>query len=559
MNDAAQSMQRSSRILWILLFGFLALIGSLGGPAAGASPTTSGETGASGNGPTPSLAWSTISPPTAPPPLADASAVYDSDNKTVVLFGGIKADGTLSNDTWVWNGSTWTDYPASETQAPPARRLASMAFDPGLHQLILFGGEGPGGQLLGDTWAWNGASWYQQSVPSGDPSPSARSAAPMAFTGGDHLVLFGGTGLNASGTSSSLGDTWLWTSDGWSGVPSQGVGSPPARSGASLAFDANRGQAVLFGGESAGRPTSHYLSDMWAWTGGGWSRLTPKKSPPPRQLAGLAGDDLTKGLVLFAGAGAAGDLADTWLWNGASWSPAPTGQSAPPARAGAAVAFDETTHQILVFGGQAPDGKVLGDTLAFGQAPVDLGTTAPTTTTTTTRPSTGGSSSASHGVKVQAPSSENSATSPPPGSAAGTAATHSAEGANRRVLHRGDLVTLRGGGFQAGDKITITFESTSTVVGEVTADGAGRFVANVAVPENAVGGNHRFVATGVDPSGAARQLLTDVRVDVTSGNATWRQRVVLTGAALLIPTATWCVLSGWGRWRRQPAGRRGAA
>jgi hypothetical protein len=99
--------------------------------------------------------------------------VYDSDSKTVVLFGGVQPDGALSSDTWVWNGSTWSDYPGSEVQAPPARQKASMAFDAKLHQLILFGGEGTGGRLLSDTWAWNGASWYDETATTTGAGPSA--------------------------------------------------------------------------------------------------------------------------------------------------------------------------------------------------------------------------------------------------------------------------------------------------------------------------------------------------------------------------------------------------
>jgi hypothetical protein len=127
-------------------------------------------------------------------------------------------------------------------------------------------------------------------------------------------------------------------------------------------------------------------------------------------------------------------------------------------------------------------------------------------------------------------------------------------GATGHALHRGDLVRLRGQGFRPRANITITFESTSTVVGEVSADGAGRFVATVAVPENASGGSHHFVATGVDPAGSMRQEFMRVTVvGVPTSPPTWRQRIALTGAALFIPVATWVALSGWGRWRRRHA------
>jgi hypothetical protein len=33
---------------------------------------------------------------------------YDGATRTVVLFGGLNAEDMPLNDTWTWNGSTWT-------------------------------------------------------------------------------------------------------------------------------------------------------------------------------------------------------------------------------------------------------------------------------------------------------------------------------------------------------------------------------------------------------------------------------------------------------------------
>ncbi|HEX6395754.1 MAG TPA: kelch repeat-containing protein, partial [Acidimicrobiales bacterium] len=115
----------------VLAVPFLAVPARLAAGASTPAPaTTSTSTG---------LVWSILSPSSSPPALQDASAVYDSDNKTVVLFGGLTSQGTVSDSTWVWNGSTWTDYSPAQIEEPPGRYLASMAFDPALHQLILFG------------------------------------------------------------------------------------------------------------------------------------------------------------------------------------------------------------------------------------------------------------------------------------------------------------------------------------------------------------------------------------------------------------------------------------
>ncbi|MGH9057409.1 MAG: kelch repeat-containing protein, partial [Acidimicrobiales bacterium] len=216
------------------------------GSAAAATSTTTTPS----QQPPEQTSWSAVSPPVSPPALAYASAAYDSDNNTVVVFGGQEPGGALSNDTWVWNGSTWTDSPGSrQFSPPPARQMASMAFDPKLHQLILFGGQGAGGQLLGGTWAWNGLSWVAEGGQRVNPSPSPREGAAIAYDGAGDLVLFGGTGVAqptsqaptslgttttdagtttsttapgdqnepgaGSGQKVALGDTWLWTDSGW--------------------------------------------------------------------------------------------------------------------------------------------------------------------------------------------------------------------------------------------------------------------------------------------------------------------------------------------------------
>ena len=78
-------------------------------------------------------------PSIASPPARDfASMAYDSGTGQLVLFGGEDSSGGFLNDTWTWNGATWTQQ--SPTTSPPARDAASMAYDPGTGQLVLFGG-----------------------------------------------------------------------------------------------------------------------------------------------------------------------------------------------------------------------------------------------------------------------------------------------------------------------------------------------------------------------------------------------------------------------------------
>ena len=237
----------------------------------------------------PELLWDSWTSVPGPPPLDAASAAYDADDNDVVLFGGEASDGSLSDDTWLWNGKVWDLLPASQTVAPPPREMASMAFDPYLHQLILFGGRGAGGQLLDDTWAWNGYSWYELA----GPGPGPRESAALAFDPDGNLVLFGGFGIpespptnghhDTTSTTSPeapalLGDTWTWTSSGW--IASQATG-PPC-SGASIGFDPGGQETVLFGGESSppgGRVSS--LDDTWTWNGQAWVKPAKVKAVTP--------------------------------------------------------------------------------------------------------------------------------------------------------------------------------------------------------------------------------------------------------------------------------------
>lgn len=64
---------------------------------------------------------------------------YDPSIGNVVLYGGV-ADGgnTFLGDTWVWNGTTWTQV--QSTHAPGPLYSGCLAYDPQFDALVLFGG-----------------------------------------------------------------------------------------------------------------------------------------------------------------------------------------------------------------------------------------------------------------------------------------------------------------------------------------------------------------------------------------------------------------------------------
>ena len=56
---------------------------------------------------------------------AETAATYDAANARTILFGGSGPLGLL-NDTWAWDGTTWT-----KLASPVARTEAAAAYGPG--------------------------------------------------------------------------------------------------------------------------------------------------------------------------------------------------------------------------------------------------------------------------------------------------------------------------------------------------------------------------------------------------------------------------------------------
>jgi hypothetical protein len=111
---------------------------------------------------------------------------YDAARRVTVLFGG-STDWTVDDDqTWEWNGATWTQRIAS---GPSARAGHSMTYDLARGVTVLFGGYDLNTDL-GDTWEWNGNAWTEQAV----SGPLPRSGHAMVYDRARAgTLLFGAT------------------------------------------------------------------------------------------------------------------------------------------------------------------------------------------------------------------------------------------------------------------------------------------------------------------------------------------------------------------------------
>ena len=239
--------------------------------------------------------WTKMTPPVSPPARVAAMITYDEARGEVVLFGGANGGGQVValNDTWVWNGNTWTQKAAA---GPPAREGGGMSYDAAHQQVILFGGENPLSQrFFGDTWIWDGAAWTLR-APANSPSqrfPGAMTYDPVR----QRTVMFGGVFF-----SSAYYDAWEWDGANWSQKPA--IQHPAAYSGA-MAYNPASRQTLFFGSDGT----------TWGWDGSVWLQKMPVTSPAARATNAVY-DAAHQEILLFGGVDTATNryYNDTWAW-----------------------------------------------------------------------------------------------------------------------------------------------------------------------------------------------------------------------------------------------------
>jgi N-acetylneuraminic acid mutarotase len=234
------------------------------------------------------------------------SMVYDPAGERIILFGGGTA-GMNFNDTWAYDPSTNTWTELEPTGAVPQERcLHAMVYDEADKKVILFGGFGE--TYLGDTWSYDpAANLWTELKPAGEV-PAPRGFHSMVYDpSGGKVILFGGGDGNGH-----FGDTWIYdpAANLWTEMTPAGE-SPAPRSGQSMFFDPDSGQALLVGG---GTELVGY-NDTWAYdpAGNSWTRLDPTgELPPEGGLQVMAFDPAARVAILFGGRCLDAYLDDTW-------------------------------------------------------------------------------------------------------------------------------------------------------------------------------------------------------------------------------------------------------
>jgi PKD repeat protein len=296
--------------------------------------------------------WTQKSPPVSPSKRGGHAMAYDSARGVVVLFGGycyIVPDYYARDDTWEWNGTTWTGR--SLAVRPSRRSGHAMAYDSARSVVVLFGGYyyGGGAHYYNDTYEWDGTNWTQRLLP---VTPSARYGHAMAFDSAHGVVvLFGGYYREHF-----YDDTWERKGTDWT-QRSPAV-SPPGRAGCVMVYDSARGVVVLFGGYGS----SAYCNDTYEWDGTNWTQRFPADSPSARHSHTMSYDSVRGVVVLFGGYGSGGNYCDdTWEWDGTDWTQM-SPEVSPSGRTGCSMAYDPAHQSTVLFGGYGGGADCLNDT-----------------------------------------------------------------------------------------------------------------------------------------------------------------------------------------------------
>ena len=183
-------------------------------------------------------------PPVGLTPRRDLAMAYDAapGRGVVVMFGGEANGGALLGDVWEYDGASWVAGAPPPVGLTPRRDLA-MAYDAttGRRLAVLFGGEDATGPR-NDTWEYDGTTWT-----AGPPAPAGllpRAAAGMDYDAATQTVMLFG-GWNTAATW--YGDHWQYDGSAWTLV-----GAPPPdltpRRDLAMAYDATSGRLVIFSG-----------------------------------------------------------------------------------------------------------------------------------------------------------------------------------------------------------------------------------------------------------------------------------------------------------------------
>jgi hypothetical protein len=249
--------------------------------------------------------WRQLKPPTSPPGRTFPAMAFDERSQRLLAFGGGAANSDpFRNDTWAWDGTTWTEL--HPTTTPPACGEARMVYDPELPGIVLVFQPCAGDAAYATTWTWTGTNWLQLK-----PTTNVTRRGEFGlvhFTNLGDVLVGGEFGPPPDGNRD---DVWTFKGGTWTQLRQA---TRPVAGPCVIAFDADSGVVVLL-------PLG--IQQTWTWDGANWTLQKPAHSPPILAFPAIGYDPASGQVVLFGGKTdslrGSPVLDQTWIWNGNDW------------------------------------------------------------------------------------------------------------------------------------------------------------------------------------------------------------------------------------------------
>ncbi len=289
------------------------------------------------------------------------------------------------HNEWTWmsganvvnQAGTYGTLGTAAASNVPGARVTGAAWTDSSGNFWLFGGLGidsaAAGGDLSDLWEYSSGQWTwaggpdivnqagaygTQGTAAAGNVPGARNQAVTWIDSTGNFWLFGGLGLDSTGTTGYLNDLWEYSGGQWTWVSganvvnqagtygTQGTAAvsnvPGARDQAVTWID-SKGNFWLFGGlglDSTG--TTGYLNDLWEYSGGQWTWVSGANvvnqagtygtqgtaaatNVPGARDSKMTWTDTSGNFWLFGGygydsTGAEGQINDLWEYSGGQWT-----------------------------------------------------------------------------------------------------------------------------------------------------------------------------------------------------------------------------------------------
>lgn len=201
---------------------------------------------------------------TLPPVREGHTAVYDSNSNTMIVFGGTDCNGNYYNDLWILSNADGSTVNPSWTQVTPvgtppsARTQATAVYDSVNNVMTVFGGGTTNLNTFNDVWTLTNANGltgtptWTQLKPKGTAPPARIGQSAVYSSANNVMTVFGG----ANNHGKVLNDGWfLSNANGIGGTPTwtqmKPTNTAPYRKSHTAIYDPVSNDMVIFGGDSS--------------------------------------------------------------------------------------------------------------------------------------------------------------------------------------------------------------------------------------------------------------------------------------------------------------------